>query len=62
MIYVWFRRFNENLSKPLDSLLFLATVCSKISLHQQEQVGYSTTLTCRVVDFLNARPYLGYET
>jgi len=41
MIYVWFRRFKENLRKRLDSLLFLATVCSKISLYQQEQVLYN---------------------
>jgi len=41
MIYVWFRRFKENLSKLLDSLLFLATVCSKISLYQREQVLYN---------------------
>jgi len=41
MIYVWFRRFKENLSKLLDSLLFLATVCSKILLCQQEQVLYN---------------------
>jgi len=41
MIYVWFRRFKENLSKLLDSLLLLATVCSKISLYQQEQILYN---------------------
>ena len=30
----------ENLSKLLESLLFLATVCSNISLCQQEQILY----------------------
>jgi len=41
MMYVWFWRFNENLSKLLDSLSILATVCSKILLYQQEQVFYN---------------------
>jgi len=40
-MYVWFWRFNENLSKLLDSLSILATVCSKILLYQQEQVFYN---------------------
>jgi len=41
LICVWFRRFKENPSKHLDTRLFLTTVCSNISLYQQEPVRYN---------------------
>jgi len=60
MIYVWFRRFKENLSKFLDSLLFLASLFQHIVV--PTRINTLQPLTCHVIYFLNARPYLGSVT
>jgi len=60
MIYVWFRRFKENRSKLLDCLLFLASLFQHIVV--PKRISTLEALTCHIIDFLNARPYLGYET
>ena len=63
MIYVWFWRLKENLSKLLDRLVFSNSLSQhNIVAYQQEQVGYLQPLTCYVVDYFNARPYTGNET
>jgi len=60
MIYVWFRRFKENLCKLLDTLLFLASLFQHIVV--PTRIITLQPLTCHIIYFLNARPYLGYET
>jgi len=60
MIYVWFRHFKENLSKLLDTLLFLASLFQHIVV--PTRITTLQPLTCHIIYFLNARPYLGYET
>jgi len=60
MIYVWFRRFEENLSKLLATLLFLASLFLYIVV--PTRISTLQPLTCHIIYFLNARPYLGYET
>ena len=60
MIYVWLRRFKENLSKILDSLLFSASLFQQIVLPRR--ISTLQPLTCHIIYFFNARPYLGFET
>jgi len=59
MMYVWFRRFKENLSKLLDSLLCLASLFQHIVV--PTRISTLQPLTCHIIYFLNARPYVGYE-
>jgi len=61
IIYDCFGGFKENPSKLLDSLMFLATVCSNMSFIVPTRTNTLQPFTYRVVDFLNSRPYLGYE-
>jgi len=61
MIYVWFWRLKENLSKLLDRLVFSNSLSQHIIVAYQ-QVGYLQPLTCHVVNYFNARPYIGNET
>ena len=60
MIYVWFRRFKENLSKLLDTLLILASLFQYIVV--PTRISTLQPLTCHTIYFLNARLYLGYQT
>ena len=60
MIYVWFWRFGENLSKLLDSPLFLASLFQNVVA--PTRISTLQPLTCHAIYFLNARPYSGYET
>jgi len=62
MIYVWFWRFKENLSKLYYSHLFWARVCPYITLFVPTRTSILQPLTGHVVDFSNARPYFGCET
>ena len=47
MIYVWFRRFKENLSKLLDSLLFLASLFQYIVV--PIRINTLQPLTCHII-------------
>ena len=60
--YAWFCRFKENLGKLFYSLLFWVRVCPKITLFVPTSTSILQPLTCHVIDFSHARPYLGYET
>jgi len=60
MIYVWFRCFKENISKVLDTLLFLASLFQHIVV--PTRITTLQPLTCHVIYFLNAKPYLGSGT
>jgi len=59
IIYVWFRRFHENPSKLSDTVVLNNSLFQHIVVTRTSPLQ---PLTCHVVDFLNARPYLGCES